>query len=1419
MSKISQYAAITSVQSDDELVVVDVHDTTMASSGTTKKMTISQLPSPTTTLAADTDVAITSPVNNQLLTYNSGTSKWVNQNSQNSQTLVTIGAATGTVNLNLASGSVFNVTLAGNTAFTFSGATAGTGSSFTLYLNQSSSSQYTVTWPTGTNGVIWIGGSQPSYTTATSSLNIFTFETINNGATWYGALASEAPAYPLTVASGGTGGAALGAYGVLTGGTSSTSPVQAVSGTGTTGQVLTSAGAGALPSWQNVTTVSVPSPAGVAATDTTAVTTAITALGTALASGPAVLMFQNGTYLVNSNSAVLQSLSNFRITSSGRTVIQQAPNTVSKPNNTTGNILTIADCHDFAVDNIVIDANRDVISPLVPLSASASSGQPSVTVALNAGANYRVGQALYIFGGVGQADSGQSEGLGVGAGTPLIISSITTAGGTAGGDLITFTTNLAHTWSTTGGAAVSDSYGPYAWSSDYLTPYQTATANSVAGRTLAGEDQQNGLHLLNCQRFAVSNVTARNTWESPIKLGTGERSGILSISDGCSQGTISDCTCYHGYDQGVSVWLSNYISVTGCNTDSPGWAGISLTASDHCTCTGNTLLNNVYQVPGDTSAGHGFTIEGGTRNQFSGNVVNNPHGHCVRTIISPLFFGLAGNTVITTNAFLEAGTAAGTSIQVSSTANLLAGGLYSFLDQERTEGIKIATIVDGTHITLTGPVQYSHAAAIIIVRRIAQENVISGNTLRNPQTGHCIDGIMGVRNVYKGNACSGWGTSSYGIAVFEASSPYLPSSSYTLGSPGCIIEGNVLENGGNCCINSNGSYGMTIKGNRMHGGALNTSNSAMDLKGIQDCLIEGNTITEVWGSFGMRIIVGGPGSVLPARNTVSGNRVERCQGAGILFQSADSQKITDNIVSSCGGNGGIDCQGISNSTIANNVSNSNHNAGIILENNGGVFSLNNSVYGNTCRDDGTGYNVQTGATWVQARGIYETGSSNFNLITLNEADTNGTAQIVTAGANSYAWNNNISGAVAVGVVPPQNYYAPAGLTGATAGGRYIGQTSTPGSAPVSGTFLTGDWVTDPSVPAIWVCNAGGTPGTWGEIFAGTGLTNPMTTLGDFLYGGASGTATRLAGNTSATQKVLTQTGNGTISAAPVWQALAVTTNYTGVLGDGSDSSVTLDGTTTFNSWSALAGSVYTMSRDVFCTALTINTGVTLKTNGWRVFVTGTLANAGTISSNGGSAAVSTAGAIPYSSANCMYAGSAGATGVTGVGAQGSNSGSGMGTGTGSAGGSGTSGAGGSARAFRTAVTSMFRVVNPALTATTSFANAAIQVGGGYGGGSGAGDGTNAGGAGGGGGGFIALFANAITNTGTISAAGGAGGTPATGNCGGGGGGGGGFILAYTLSAWTAGTTSVAGGTNGSGIGSGTAGTAGTAGTVLNVVLQ
>jgi hypothetical protein len=58
----------------------------------------------------------------------------------------------------------------------------------------------------------------------------------------------------VTVAQGGTGLTSLTAYGLLAAGTTGTGNLQQVSGTGTSGQVLTSNGASALPTWQTAST-------------------------------------------------------------------------------------------------------------------------------------------------------------------------------------------------------------------------------------------------------------------------------------------------------------------------------------------------------------------------------------------------------------------------------------------------------------------------------------------------------------------------------------------------------------------------------------------------------------------------------------------------------------------------------------------------------------------------------------------------------------------------------------------------------------------------------------------------------------------------------------------------------------------------------------------------------------------------------------------------------------------------------------------------------------------------------------------------------------------------------------------------------------------------------------------------------------
>jgi len=108
----------------------------------------------------------------------------------------------------------------------------------------------------------------------------------------------------------------------------------------------------------------------------------------------------------------------------------------------------------------------------------------------------------------------------------------------------------------------------------------------------------------------------------------------------------------------------------------------------------------------------------------------------------------------------------------------------------------------------------------------------------------------------------------------------------------------------------------------------------------------------------------------------------------------------------------------------------------------------------------------------------------------------------------------------------------------------ISTTGVPSCASVGSTYTASDSITlsagnftlvnDSASPAASNYYGTDSGGVLGYHLLPTGFTNPMTTLGDTMYGGASGTATRLAGNTTTNMAVYTQTGTGSASAAPAW---------------------------------------------------------------------------------------------------------------------------------------------------------------------------------------------------------------------------------------------------------------------------------------------
>lgn len=93
-------------------------------------------------------------------------------------------------------------------------------------------------------------------------------------------------------------------------------------------------------------------------------------------------------------------------------------------------------------------------------------------------------------------------------------------------------------------------------------------------------------------------------------------------------------------------------------------------------------------------------------------------------------------------------------------------------------------------------------------------------------------------------------------------------------------------------------------------------------------------------------------------------------------------------------------------------------------------------------------------------------------------------------------------------------------------GSYVGQSS----IITLGTVGTGVW--QGTAVAIGYGGTGAATAT-----AAFNNLSPLTTLGDALYHNGTNNV-RLAGNTTTTRKFLSQTGNGSVSAAPVWNALA-----------------------------------------------------------------------------------------------------------------------------------------------------------------------------------------------------------------------------------------------------------------------------------------
>lgn len=277
-------------------------------------------------------------------------------------------------------------------------------------------------------------------------------------------------------------------------------------------------------------------------------------------------------------------------------------------------------------------------------------------------------------------------------------------------------------------------------------------------------------------------------------------------------------------------------------------------------------------------------------------------------------------------------------------------------------------------------------------------------------------------------------------------------------------------------------------------------------------------------------------------------------------------------------------------------------------------------------------------------GNFSTGT--FTWPTFNQ-NTTGTASNVTG---IVAVANGGSGTATPALVAGTNVTITGSWPNQTINSSNTGGTVTSVAATVpSFLSVTGSPITTSGTLAISYSGTalpilnGGT----GQTTASTAFNalSPITTLGDLIYGSATNTNSRLAGNTTATKNFLVQTGTGTVSAAPSWGSIAAadvptlnqnTTGSAATLTTGRTIAITGDLAYTspsFNGSASVtaAGTLATVNLNVGSF-----TNATLTVNGKGLITAASSGTAPVTSVTGISPVVSSGGATPAISLAASY---------------------------------------------------------------------------------------------------------------------------------------------------------------------------------------